>query len=194
MRVADEPRSPRRRPSDYRPDLRPMLILLGLLTAIVVGWMILGPHILPSAVEPVPSGAGLDGEWTRTPDDPRATTLALAGPSYRLDGELGFTGAGRASREGADLLLAEDVACPNDIGRYAIDLGSIPLDRLPEDRAQTMTMRMVSDGCAARAEALVGSTWVLRVSGRDGAHGICDAPSGDAATTSQLPEPSGCVQ
>jgi hypothetical protein len=38
-----EPRSPR----DYRPDLRPMLLLLGLLVAVVVAWVVLSPLILP---------------------------------------------------------------------------------------------------------------------------------------------------
>jgi len=40
-------RSPQRPPSDYRPDLRPMLILAGLLLAVIVGWIILSPIILP---------------------------------------------------------------------------------------------------------------------------------------------------
>jgi hypothetical protein len=44
------PRPPEPRPpSSYRPDLRPMLILLGLLVAVVVGWLLLGPLILPPA-------------------------------------------------------------------------------------------------------------------------------------------------
>jgi hypothetical protein len=38
---------PGRRPSDYRPDLRPMLILVGLLAAVVVAWLLLSPLILP---------------------------------------------------------------------------------------------------------------------------------------------------
>lgn len=44
-------RSPRppRPPSSYRPDLRPMLILVGLLAAVVLGWLLLGPMILPAA-------------------------------------------------------------------------------------------------------------------------------------------------
>jgi hypothetical protein len=42
------PRPPRRPPSDYRPDLRPMLILAGLLLAVIVGWIILSPIILPA--------------------------------------------------------------------------------------------------------------------------------------------------
>ncbi len=44
-----EPESPPppRRPSDYRPDLRPMLVLLGLLFLVVVGWILLSPLILP---------------------------------------------------------------------------------------------------------------------------------------------------
>jgi hypothetical protein len=40
--VAKEPR-------DYRPDLRPMLILAGLLLAVVVAWLLLSPVILPPA-------------------------------------------------------------------------------------------------------------------------------------------------
>jgi hypothetical protein len=40
---------PRRGPSDYRPDLRPMLILAGLLVCVILGWLLLGPLILPSA-------------------------------------------------------------------------------------------------------------------------------------------------
>jgi hypothetical protein len=40
---------PRRSPGDYRPDLRPMLILGALLVAVVVGWIILSPLILPAA-------------------------------------------------------------------------------------------------------------------------------------------------
>jgi hypothetical protein len=39
----EPPRSPR----DYRPDLRPMLILLGVLIVIVVGWIAVSPVILP---------------------------------------------------------------------------------------------------------------------------------------------------
>ena len=36
-------------PRDYRPDLRPMLILVGLLVAVVVAWLLLSPLILPPA-------------------------------------------------------------------------------------------------------------------------------------------------
>lgn len=39
------PRSPR----DYRPDLRPMLILAVLLVVVVLGWIVLSPLILPPA-------------------------------------------------------------------------------------------------------------------------------------------------
>ena len=47
---SESPPPPRpKRPSDYRPDLRPMLILLGLLVGVIVGWLILGPLILPPA-------------------------------------------------------------------------------------------------------------------------------------------------
>ncbi|HEX6141045.1 MAG TPA: hypothetical protein VF013_11380 [Candidatus Limnocylindria bacterium] len=41
-------RPPRKPPSAYRPDLRPMLILLGLLILVVAGWIVLGPMLLPA--------------------------------------------------------------------------------------------------------------------------------------------------
>ena len=44
----DQP-PPRRSPGDYRPDLRPMLILGGLLVAVVVGWILISPLLLPAA-------------------------------------------------------------------------------------------------------------------------------------------------
>lgn len=37
-----------RSPRDYRPDLRPMLILGGLLLLVIVGWVVLSPLILPA--------------------------------------------------------------------------------------------------------------------------------------------------
>jgi hypothetical protein len=40
--------TPRRGPGDYRPDLRPMLILVGLLAAVVAAWLLLSPLILPA--------------------------------------------------------------------------------------------------------------------------------------------------
>ena len=40
---------PRRSPGDYRPDLRPMLILVALLAAVIVAWLLLSPLILPAA-------------------------------------------------------------------------------------------------------------------------------------------------
>jgi hypothetical protein len=39
----------RRGPSDYRPDLRPMAILIGLVVVVVVGWILLSPLILPGS-------------------------------------------------------------------------------------------------------------------------------------------------
>jgi hypothetical protein len=38
----------RRSPRDYRPDLRPILILGGLLVLVIVGWVLLSPLILPA--------------------------------------------------------------------------------------------------------------------------------------------------
>jgi hypothetical protein len=37
-----------RSPRDYRPDLRPMLILVGLLLAVIVSWLFISPLILPA--------------------------------------------------------------------------------------------------------------------------------------------------
>ncbi len=42
------PRSPRP-PRDYRPDLRPILILAALFVVVVLGWLFLSPIILPPA-------------------------------------------------------------------------------------------------------------------------------------------------
>jgi len=44
--VATDPPRPKP-PGDYRPDLRPMLILVGLLAAVIVAWLFLSPLILP---------------------------------------------------------------------------------------------------------------------------------------------------
>jgi hypothetical protein len=41
------PPSPQKSPRDYRPDLRPMLILAGLLVAVIIGWLLLSDAILP---------------------------------------------------------------------------------------------------------------------------------------------------
>lgn len=38
---------PRRSPRDYRPDLRPILILGGLLVVVLVGWILISPLVLP---------------------------------------------------------------------------------------------------------------------------------------------------
>jgi hypothetical protein len=47
--MSERPPRPPRPPSSSRPDLRPMLILFGLLVGVIVGWLILGPLILPPA-------------------------------------------------------------------------------------------------------------------------------------------------
>jgi hypothetical protein len=46
--VAGDPSPPPPKgPGDYRPDLRPMLILVALLAAVIVAWILLSPLILP---------------------------------------------------------------------------------------------------------------------------------------------------
>jgi len=39
---------PGRSPRDYRPDLRPILILAGLLVVVLAGWILLANLILPA--------------------------------------------------------------------------------------------------------------------------------------------------
>jgi hypothetical protein len=45
--MSGDPPRPRRSPREYRPDLRPMLILAGLLVAVIVGWILISPLVLP---------------------------------------------------------------------------------------------------------------------------------------------------
>lgn len=45
MQTQPPPRSPR----DYRPDLRPMLILVVLIIVVVLAWLFLSPLVLPPA-------------------------------------------------------------------------------------------------------------------------------------------------
>jgi hypothetical protein len=46
--MSGDPPPPRRSPGDYRPDLRPMLILGVLLLAVIVGWILISPLLLPA--------------------------------------------------------------------------------------------------------------------------------------------------
>jgi hypothetical protein len=46
--MSGDPPPPRRSPGDYRPDLRPMLVLGGLLLAVIVGWILISPLVLPA--------------------------------------------------------------------------------------------------------------------------------------------------
>jgi hypothetical protein len=41
------PGRPRRGAGDYRPDLRPMLLLVALLVAVVLGWIVVSELVLP---------------------------------------------------------------------------------------------------------------------------------------------------
>ena len=171
-----------------------MLILVALIAAVVVGWVILGPRILP-APDPTPTSTGLDGRWTMSPAEPMGTTFGVDGATYTLSGSLPFTGSGSVALDGEHLLLTDDAACPDAIGRYAVELGDI--DRaglLPQHRAQTMTLTAVDDPCPSRASALAATTWTLRASARDGVYGICDPPNEEAAITGHWPEPFGCAQ
>src|ERR1700693_1740401 len=53
---------PPRRPRDYRPDLRPMLLLIALLGVVVLCWVFLSALAAPGALS---SLSGTDGRRTR---------------------------------------------------------------------------------------------------------------------------------
>jgi hypothetical protein len=40
---------PSRPPRDYRPDVRPMLILAAIIVLVIVGWLFISPLVLPAA-------------------------------------------------------------------------------------------------------------------------------------------------
>jgi hypothetical protein len=40
---------PPRPPRDYRPDVRPMLILAAIIVLVIVGWLFISPLVLPAA-------------------------------------------------------------------------------------------------------------------------------------------------
>jgi hypothetical protein len=186
--AADGPRAPR----EYRPDIRPLLILGVLLLLVVLGWIALSDRILPAAL---PNAGDVDrplGTYTRTPDAPGATTLRLEADTYRLEGDLPHVGGGTLTHADGELTFAADPGCDGLVGRYGATLGS--RDRpglLPENVAETLQLVLVEDGCASRAQTLEGE-WVLRLSGRPDVYGICDPPNEEAAITGHWPEPSGC--
>lgn len=47
--MSAEPPPPPRGPRDYRPDLRPMLLLVALLIVVVLAWLFISPLVLPPA-------------------------------------------------------------------------------------------------------------------------------------------------
>lgn len=190
--MATEPSRGARTPREYRPDIRPMLILGVLLVLVVFGWIALSARILPA---PIPIG-DIDrdplGLYTRTPDAPTATTLHLQNGTYILSGSLPHTGSGTVARERGELHFSADAACGAATGRYSATLGR--QDRyglLPENTAETLDLVLIEDACASRAETL-DELWVLRRSLGGGVYGICDPPNEEAAITGHWPEPSGC--
>jgi hypothetical protein len=46
--MSPEPPPPSRSPRDYRPDLRPMIILIALIVVVVLAWLFLSPQLLPA--------------------------------------------------------------------------------------------------------------------------------------------------
>ena len=41
--------TPPRQPRDYRPDLRPMIVLVAAIALVILGWLFLSPLVLPAA-------------------------------------------------------------------------------------------------------------------------------------------------
>jgi hypothetical protein len=155
--VADKPPA-RRAPSDYRPDLRPMLILIALLAVVVFGWAVIGPRILPGTVVQ-PPGNDLDGDWARAPDGASAT-LTIADGTYALAGTPEFTGSGTAVLYQGELILSADPGCPDAVGRYEIGAEASSSASAPAAR---MTLRLIEDACGrgTRATAVSGDWFLL---------------------------------
>lgn len=180
-----------------------MLILAGLLVAVVAGWIVLAPLILPGVApaDASPSAAAaspgpLDGRWTATPDAPDRTTLAVRDGTYAIEGLVAYRGSGQLAASAADVIVSADPACPDVDGRYVAELGETErYGLLPQFRAQTLELSVVEDPCAdgARARALTEVVWVLRTSGRAGSYGVCDPPNEEAAITGHWPIPTGCT-
>jgi hypothetical protein len=148
--VPDQPPA-RRAPSDYRPDLRPMLILFALLAGVVIGWIVIGPRILPSGTQLSPASDQLDGNWMRA-DDADGTTLDLEGGSYDLRGAAEFSGAGTAVIYQGELILSDDSGCPENVGRYEIG----------KEAAERLTLTLIEDACGnGTRAAVVSGDWVL---------------------------------
>jgi hypothetical protein len=190
--VSPESGPPRRPPSEYRPDLRPLALLAALLVAVILGWVLLGPMILPPTTHPGPGA--LDGRWTISPEAPLATTLEIRDGTFQLAGDLLLTGAGSASVAGSTLMLDGPQPCAAR-GSYRFTLADV--DRpglLPQFRSQTVSLQALDDGCTVRRDVLTSQRWVLRASLRAGVHGICDPPNEEAAITGHWPEPAGCSQ
>jgi hypothetical protein len=188
-----DPEPARRPPSEYRPDLRPMLILGLVLLAVVAGWILLAPRILPAASSPGTTEE-LAGTWARDPDQPMRASLVLDDGTYELRGELDYTGRGTAVEYREELILSADPNCPVAVGRYEVSTGTH--DRrglLPQFTAQTLTLTLIEDACGRGQRAAgIGGEWVLRTTDREGVHGVCDPPNEEAAVTGHWPAPSGC--
>jgi len=179
-----------------------MLILVALLVAVVAGWIVLAPLILPGVApaDASPSAAAgspgpLDGRWTATPNAPDRTTLAIGDGTYAIEGQEAYGGSGRLVAVGSEVTVSADPACPTVSGRYAAELGETErYGLLPQFRAQTLELSVIDDPCAdgARARALTEVPWVLRTSARSGSYGVCDPPNEEAAITGHWPIPTGC--
>lgn len=46
---SNTPEPPPRSPRSYRPDLRPLAILVTLIVVVIIGWLFISPAILPPA-------------------------------------------------------------------------------------------------------------------------------------------------
>jgi hypothetical protein len=134
-----------------------MIILFALIAVVVVGWVLIGPRILPGAT-PSPSAdvTVLDGAWVRTGGAANAH-LELSGGTYSLVGASESIGSGTAVLYQGELILSADPGCPDSVGRYEISPET--LDGTGEG---VMTLTLIEDACnrGTRAAA-VGGEWAM---------------------------------
>jgi hypothetical protein len=129
-----------------------MLILFGLLAAVIIGWIVIGPRILPRGTELSPANDELDGQWIRA-GDTEGATLDIAGGGYDLRGAPEFSGSGTAVIYQGELILSEDPGCPDNVGRYQIS---------QDDVAERLTLILIEDACGTgRRAAAVSGEWLL---------------------------------
>jgi hypothetical protein len=130
-----------------------MLILFALIAVVVIGWVVIGPRILPRGTEVTPTTDQLDGDWIRAADP--GVTLELADGTYELRGAPEFSGHGTAVLYQGELILSDDPGCPENVGRYEVNPEAL-------DGGQRLLLTLIEDACGTGTRAAaVGGEWVV---------------------------------